>query len=78
MKRFTILILLNALVVLHFTKGEGEGAGSFILSLKPLAKCLVINSFQVSGDTLTLKVPNKNCSRRHFIFLLLYFEENKA
>ena len=27
---------------------------------------------------LTLKVPNKNCSRRHFNFLLLSFEENKA
>ena len=27
---------------------------------------------------LTLKAPNKNCSRRHFNFLLLFFEENKA
>ena len=27
---------------------------------------------------LTLKVPNKNCSRQHFNFLLLSFEENKA
>ena len=27
---------------------------------------------------LTLKVPNKNYSRRHFNFLLLSFEENKA
>ena len=27
---------------------------------------------------LTLKAPNKNCSRRHFKFLLLYFEKNKA
>ena len=26
---------------------------------------------------LTLKVPNKNCSRRHFNFLLLSFEENR-
>ena len=26
---------------------------------------------------LTLKAPNKNCSRRHFNFLLLSFEENK-
>ena len=32
-----------------------------------------------SGRTcLTLKAPNKNCSRRHFIFSLLSFEENKA
>ena len=29
------------------------------------------------GD-LTLKVSNKNCSRRHFNFLLSSFEENKA
>ena len=28
--------------------------------------------------SLTLKVPNKNCSRQHFNFLLLSFEENKA
>ena len=27
---------------------------------------------------LTLKAPNKNCSRRHFDFLILSFEENKA
>ena len=27
---------------------------------------------------LTLKAPNKNCSRRHFIFLLFSLEENKA
>ena len=27
---------------------------------------------------LILNAPNKNCSRRHFIFLLLSFEENKA
>ena len=27
---------------------------------------------------LTLKAPNKNCSRRHFNFLLLSFEENNA
>ena len=27
---------------------------------------------------LTLKAPNKNCSRRHFNFLLLSFEENKT
>ena len=27
---------------------------------------------------LSLKAPNKNCSRQHFNFLLLSFEENKA
>ena len=27
---------------------------------------------------LALKVPNKNCSRRHFNFLLISFEDNKA
>ena len=30
------------------------------------------------GKMLTLKAPNKNCSRRHFNFLLLSFKENKA
>ena len=29
-------------------------------------------------DALTIKAPNKNCSRRHFIFLLLSFEEKRA
>ena len=29
-------------------------------------------------DFLNFKAPNKNCSRRHFNFLLLSFEENKA
>ena len=27
---------------------------------------------------LTLKAPNKNCSRRHFNFFILSLEENKA
>ena len=31
-----------------------------------------------TGCWLTLKALNKNCSRRHFNFLLLSFEENKA
>ena len=30
------------------------------------------------NQKLTLKVPNKNCSRQHFTFLLLSFEQNKA
>ena len=29
-------------------------------------------------NALTLKAPNKNCSRRYFNFLLLPFKENKA
>ena len=33
---------------------------------------------KATGLELTLKVPNKNCSRRHFIFLLLSFKGNKA
>ena len=28
--------------------------------------------------SLTLKAPNKHCSRQHFNFLLLYLEENEA
>ena len=31
----------------------------------------------INEGTLTLKGPNKNCSRRHFNFLLLSFEEKK-
>ena len=37
-----------------------------------------IGQFGVKSDSsLTLKAPNKKCSRRHFNFLLLSFEENK-
>ena len=32
----------------------------------------------ISVQILTLKAPNKNCSRQHFNLLLLSFEENKA
>ena len=35
-------------------------------------------SYYKSVATLTLKAPNKNCSRRHFNFSLLSFEKNKA
>ena len=35
-------------------------------------------TYQVIDVSLTLKAPNKNCSRRHFNFLLLSLEENKA
>ena len=37
----------------------------------------VVHNWRVSKQ-LTLKAPNKNCSRRHFNFLLLSSEENKA
>ena len=44
--------------------------------------CSFISGNYTSGwiklTTLTLKVPNKNCSRQHFNFLLLSFKENKA
>ena len=36
-----------------------------------------LSSRKWKKDPLTLKAPNKNCSRRHFNFLLLSFEENK-
>ena len=47
-----------------------------VLFLEPFGlKC-------IGGDDcvcqLTLKAPNKNCSRRHFKCLLSSFEENKA
>ena len=31
-----------------------------------------------TGHGVTLEAPNNNCSRRHFNFSLLSFEENKA
>ena len=40
--------------------------------------CTTTNSGFSRNLPLTLKAPNKNCSRRHFNFLLLSFEENKA
>ena len=44
---------------------------SAVLHVAELAKSISVHS-------LTLKAPNKNCSRRHFNFLLLSFKENKA
>ena len=32
----------------------------------------------ITSVCLTLQAQNKNCSRRHFNFFLLFFEENKA
>ena len=40
-----------------------------------LPQKLALMNYQ--GD-LTLKAPNKNCSRQHFYLLLLSLEENKA
>ena len=47
--------------------------------------CTTVELFHLSADVpshskhcLTLKAPNKNCSRRHFHFTLLSFEENKG
>ena len=39
---------------------------------------LISRETHCEGQLLTLKAPNKNCSRRHFNFLLLSFEENKV
>ena len=39
---------------------------------------LVASIVSLKIQILTLKAPNKNCSRRHFNFFLLSFEENKA
>ena len=44
-----------------------------------MEKCVVFFSPVISfSNYLTLKAPNKNCSRRHFNLLLLSFKENKA
>ena len=47
-------------------------------SMKPSLSVEFILFEYVDCKMLTLKAPNKNCSRRHFNFLLLSFEENKA
>ena len=38
----------------------------------------VLKAAKALPTILTLKAPKKNCSRQHFNFLLLSFEENKA
>ena len=41
--------------------------------------CLLTQRHSVTVlRVLTLKAPNKNCSRQHFNFSLLSFNENKA
>ena len=35
-------------------------------------------TFLGTETTLTVKAPNKDCSRQHFNFFLLSFEENRA
>ena len=57
----------------------------FAPRLWTIAKSRQVTGLETKGDnnvkkvySLTLKAPNKNCSRRHFNFLLLSFEENKA
>ena len=40
--------------------------------------CIIFSLLYRLCSYLTLKAPNKNCSRQHFIFVLLSFEENKA
>ena len=59
----------------------GMNSGSKSNSVMTSDAILHYVSFSVvisSPGALTLKAPNKNCSRRHFNFLLLSFEDNKA
>ena len=51
---------------------------NFCVSFWVTAGCVLIQNKVVWRSWLTLKEPNKNCCRRHFNFLLLSFEENKA
>ena len=57
-------------------------AFSYIVQEMSLLTEILANWLQIfwtSRQTfLNFKAPNKNCSRRHLIFLLLSFEENKA
>ena len=52
-----------------------DGSGLF-KDLGPLKMVFQGENDQIAP--LNLKAPNKNCSRRHFNFLLLSLEENKA
>ena len=64
------------LIVLKLLSGKevyDGSSNSFQTKMKWVSSCI---SIAFSG--LTLKTPNKNCSRQHFNFLLLSFEENKA
>ena len=53
-------------------------SGARLIRMIPLQLILIatVTVVYFGKDYLTLKAPNKNCSRRHFNFLLLSFEEN--
>ena len=55
-------------------KGKFIDAGS---QNRKIVEC-ILKQGRLILDCLTLKVPNKNCSRQHFNFLLLSLEENEA
>ena len=60
-------------------EGVEVGGGSKILFIIEDETDLIVNIYLSRGiQILTLKALNKTCSRRHFNFLLLYFEGNKA
>ena len=56
---------------------QSQGTVMVMIS-KPVFCWSVLAHFENPNETLTLKAPNKNCSRRHFNFFLLSLEENKA
>ena len=55
--------------------GQWAGSHFFLFFFK---KKNVIKLQSQTSTFLTLKSPNRNCSRRHFNFLLLSFGDNKA
>ena len=55
---------------------EMTGQLFFLIGTLLLKRAAKVCCFDHS--VLTLKAPNKNCSRQHFNFLLLSFKENKA
>ena len=60
------------MLVYHFEVAEKEE--DFLSSSNSVRN----KGYNIVLHYLTLKAPNKNCSSRHFNFLLLSFEENKA
>ena len=64
----------------HFRTALSRGANRKSLKLSPLKKWQ--KNLEMFPSTLksclTVKAPNKNCSRRHFNFLLLSFKGTKV
>ena len=76
-------VISSAALYLYFPFMSRSQSNIILLETWALSKIFIenfepLNVYQAWRCILTLKAPNKNCSRRHFNFLILSFEENKA